>query len=149
MQEATQQSAIRLAWGGVAPFIISAALGVIGLWQDIALQAFLVYSAVILSFLGGIHWGLAMGERLSQPQGRLVICMIPPLLAWCSVAFFTPLIALVVLALFYLLWLKYDLNSVDDDWYQKMRRPITFVVAGCHFLWFIALASERVLSVNA
>ena len=147
MQEHAQQTSIRLAWAGLAPFILTAALGVIGLYQAIALQAFLVYSAVILSFLGGIHWGLAMRDGIDKIQGRLVICMAPPLVAWIAVAFLPTLLTLVVLAFFYIIWLRYDIKAVSDDWYVKMRRPITFVVVGTHFLWFIAIASERVLTV--
>lgn len=147
MNEQAQQTAIRLAWAGLAPFIISAALGIIGFYQGIALQSFLVYSAVILSFLGGTHWGLAMRDGIDKVQGRLIICMAPSLIAWIAVAFLPTLVALVVLALFYMVWLRYDVKAVTDDWYVKMRRPITFVVVGTHFLWFIAIASERVLAV--
>lgn len=147
MNEQAQQTAIRLAWAGLAPFILSAALGVIGFYQAIALQSFLVYSAVILSFLGGTHWGLAMRDGFDKPQGRLIICMAPSLIAWLAVAFTPTLVALVILAMFHMIWMRYDIQAVTDDWYVKMRRPITFVVVGTHFLWFIAIASERVLAV--
>lgn len=164
---ALQQTAIRLAWAGLAPFILLAAFGLIGftgeqgLYQTLALHGFLIYSAVILSFLGGIHWGLIMANTMNNPQGRLVICMAPSLIAWVTVSLAPALIALAVLGLFYMLWLRYDVNAVSQqtqnrqkqsphaqpaiqgDWYAKMRRPITFVVTGTHFLWFIALASER------
>ncbi|RUO30313.1 DUF3429 domain-containing protein [Aliidiomarina soli] len=146
MNDVTQQTAIRLAWTGLAPFILLAALGVVGIYQGLALQAFLAYSAVILSFLGGIHWGLIMAGEMEKPQGRLLICMLPSLVGWLAVAFAPALVALVVLGLFYILWLRYDVEAVTQDWYQKMRRPITFVVTGTHFLWFIAIASERAVS---
>lgn len=144
----TQQTSVRLAWAGVIPFIVSAAMGIIGIYQAPALHAFLIYSAVILSFLGGIHWGLIMRGNLDRPQGRLLICIAPPLTAWIAVAFLPPLLTLAILGLFYMLWLKYDTIAVQDDWYIKMRKPITFIVTGSHFLWFIALASERALQLN-
>ncbi|RUO26305.1 DUF3429 domain-containing protein [Aliidiomarina minuta] len=145
MQQTSIQSAVRLTWLGLIPFIVTTVLGAVNLWQITALQAFLVYSATILSFLGGIHFGLVMGDRLERPSGRLLLCMLPAIVGWLSVAFLPALPALVVLALFYLLWLKYDLTAVSEDWYQKMRKPVTFVVTGCHFLWIITVASERVL----
>lgn len=141
----TQETAIRLAWAGLTPFIVSSALGIIGLYQAPALHAFLIYSAVVLSFLGGIHWGLVMRDGLSRPQGRLLICMLPPLIAWLAVACLPDLVTLVVLGLFYMLWLRYDTQTITDDWYIKMRKPVTFVVTGTHFMWFIALASERIV----
>jgi hypothetical protein len=52
-------------------------------WAGLAATALLAYAAVIVSFLGGIHWGLAM------PQGRprlglLVWGVLPSLLAWAG-----------------------------------------------------------------
>jgi hypothetical protein len=42
------------------------------------------YAAVIISFLGGIHWGLAM--RQPQPSARLLVWgVVPSLLAWVAV----------------------------------------------------------------
>lgn len=143
MNDSAQQTAIRLTWAGVVPFIVSAAMGAIGVYAEFALQAFMVYSAVILSFLGGIHWGLAMRDGISKVQGRLVICMVPSLVAWVALSFLPALIALVVLAFFFIIWLRYDTQAVTDDWYVKLRKPLTFVVAGTHFLWFISLASQR------
>lgn len=148
MHSDSQLTATRLAWFGLAPFVLSAAVGAIGWYQEQLLAAFVVYSAVILSFLGGIHWGLAMRDGISNPQGRLVICMVPSLVAWVAVAFLPSLATLAVLGLFYMMWLRYDLSAVKDDWYGKMRKPITFVVMGTHFIWFITLASERVLAVQ-
>ena len=143
MNDTTQQTATRLTWAGVIPFIVTAAMGAIGVYADAALQAFMVYSAVILSFLGGIHWGLAVRDGISNVQGRLVIGMVPSLVAWVALAFLPALITLVVLAFFYIIWLRYDVQAVTDDWYVKLRKPVTFVVAGTHFLWFISVASER------
>lgn len=135
-------TANRLTWAGVVPFIGTAIVGAIGFYQAQMLSVFLIYSAVILSFLGGIHWGLAMAGKLDRAQGTLIICMLPPLVAWAAYAFAPPLWTLGLLALMYLFWLNYDLSRVSDKWYQNIRRPVTFVVVGSHFLWFITVASE-------
>ncbi|RUO39361.1 DUF3429 domain-containing protein [Aliidiomarina taiwanensis] len=129
----------RLAWAGLIPFIGTAILGAFNLWVDVLLQVFLIYSAVILSFLGGIHWGLAMAGQLERPELRMLLCMAPALVAWLAVAALPEIIALPVLAGSYLLWLNYDLSQVTAPWYERMRRPITFVAAGSHFIWFTVL----------
>ncbi|MCO4321941.1 DUF3429 domain-containing protein [Aliidiomarina quisquiliarum] len=139
MRNSFELTANRLAWAGLTPFIATAVLGSFNLWSGLLLQAFLVYSAVILSFLGGIHWGLAMAGQFDRPEGKLVLCMAPALAAWLVVAFVPELIALPVLAACYLLWLNYDLTQVTAPWYERMRRPITFVVAGTHFIWFVVI----------
>lgn len=142
MNEATIVTANRLTWAGIVPFLGSAILGAIGVWQDQLAHAFLIYSAVILSFLGGIHWGLVMAGRLENPQGSLIICMFPCLAAWGAVAFLPVLWAIAALGFIYLIWLRYDIRRVNEKWYEQIRQPVTFVVAGSHFLWFITLATE-------
>lgn len=135
-------TATRLTWAGLIPFIGTAILGAIGLWQYPLLNVFLIYSAVILSFLGGVHWGLVMAGKLERPQGSLILCMLPSLVAWAVYAFLPTLWALGILGLVYLFWLNYDLARIRDTWYQNLRRPVTFVVVGAHFLWFITIATE-------
>ncbi|WP_194756864.1 DUF3429 domain-containing protein [Aliidiomarina indica] len=142
MSEDAIVTASRLTWAGVVPFIATAIVGAIGFYQAQFLSVFLIYSAVILSFMGGIHFGLVMAGKLERPQGSLINSMLPPLAAWAAYAFWPPLWTLGLLSLMYLFWLNYDLSRVSDKWYQNLRRPVTFVVVGSHFLWFITVASE-------
>ncbi|MCC5854355.1 MAG: DUF3429 domain-containing protein [Idiomarina sp.] len=141
MQERTILTANRLSWFGLVPFMALSVLGAFNVAQDLLLGAFLVYSAVILSFLGGIHWGLIMADKLDRPDARLIFCMAPSLVGWAAVAWLAPMVALLVLAAAFLLWLNYDLRHLTDSWYEKMRRPITFVVVGTHLIWFIVMAT--------
>ena len=71
---------------GLLPFVAGAAL----VWvvnaeaHPYATLALSSYAAVIVSFLGGIHWGLAF--RLSAPPASLVVWGVVPLLvAWLAV----------------------------------------------------------------
>lgn len=71
---------------GLLPFVLGAAL----VWvvnaqaHPHALQALSAYAAVIVSFLGGIHWGL--GFRLSAPPASLFVWgVLPSLVAWAAV----------------------------------------------------------------
>lgn len=74
-----------IGYSGLIPFIGLSAMSV--LWRDIhhsaVLFSLLAYGATIISFLGAIHWGLAMQEE--QPDHISIIWgVIPSLVAWCS-----------------------------------------------------------------
>ena len=85
----------RLAWAlgiaGLFPFVAGAALQWLSPpgWRMLAASALLTYGAVIVSFLGGIHWGLAM--RTATPaNARLVWGVIPSLLGWLAILLDAP-----------------------------------------------------------
>lgn len=74
-----------LGSGGLIPFIGLALM--IWLWpmhQAKAASSLLAYSATIASFLGAIHWGLAMRDPQGQSTSLLVWGVIPSLLAWVA-----------------------------------------------------------------
>jgi len=50
-----------LGYAGLFPFFAAAAAALLGPppWRGAALSALAAYGAVILSFLGAVHWGLA------------------------------------------------------------------------------------------
>lgn len=73
---------------GLIPFIVTAYLA--AAWQapaDLrALTALIAYAAVILSFLGGVHWGFALVELPPSLAGLAPPppAAIPPIgRAWC------------------------------------------------------------------
>lgn len=78
--------ALRLGYGGLVPFVVGAAL----VWlvhaeaHPYAALALSAYAAVIVSFLGGIHWGLAMRTAEPAPAG-LAWGVVPSLVAWVAV----------------------------------------------------------------
>ncbi len=81
-------SALLLGVGGLIPFFGLA------LWQGFAgddvlaerlLAGFVFYAASILSFLGGIGWGLAIGERDPLQRGlSFGVSIVPSLIAWAA-----------------------------------------------------------------
>jgi hypothetical protein len=78
--------ALALGHAGLLPFVGGALLVwfVQGEALPFAAQALSAYAALIVSFLGGIHWGLA----LRQPQPRPLLLgwgVAPSLLAWIAV----------------------------------------------------------------
>jgi hypothetical protein len=74
-----------LGLAGLLPFVLGSA----GVWllsfdlSALAATALLTYAAVIVSFLGGIHWGLAM-RQTHAPRGWLIWGVLPSLLAWAG-----------------------------------------------------------------
>jgi hypothetical protein len=75
-----------LGYAGLLPFVVGAAL--VWLVQGEALfyatLALAAYAALIVSFLGGIHWGLAMRQP-EPPTATLVWGVVPSLVAWPAV----------------------------------------------------------------
>ncbi|MDP1955773.1 MAG: DUF3429 domain-containing protein [Polaromonas sp.] len=74
-----------LGAAGLIPFIA----GVAAVWlvspQDrLPTAALLAYAALIASFLGGIHWGLAMREQTAD-AAQLLWGVSPSLLGWLAV----------------------------------------------------------------
>lgn len=79
-------AALRLGYAGLVPFVLGAAL----VWivhpevLPYATLSLAAYAATVVSFLGGIHWGI--GFREAQPEGRLFVNgVVPPLVAWAGV----------------------------------------------------------------
>lgn len=83
---AVPEIARRLANAGLLPFVVGAAL----VWivnpqaHPYVSLALAAYAALVISFLGGIHWGLAM-RRSAPPEAMLVWGVVPALLAWFAV----------------------------------------------------------------
>ncbi len=80
--------ALRLGYGGLLPFAAGAAL----VWlvrADVlpyVALGLVAYGALIVSFLGGIHWGLAMRQAAPAPAPRLLLWgVVPSLLVWPAV----------------------------------------------------------------
>lgn len=76
--------AILLGIGGLVPFI-GCGLGAMGGGSGSGqlLSALIGYGAVILSFLGGIQWGLALpASRSPRQQWRLALGVVPSLVGW-------------------------------------------------------------------
>jgi predicted membrane-bound spermidine synthase len=106
-----------LGYAGLIPFVAAAAL----VWflpaTDRATPAFALtaYGATIASFLGAVHWGLAMRDPNHQPTLHHIWAVIPSLLAWLAMLL-APRAGLVLLAV--LLGLCY---AIDHRTYADFR----------------------------
>jgi Protein of unknown function (DUF3429) len=76
--------ALRLGYAGLAPFVLLAALlwivqDDLRPWLGIALTS---YAALIATFLGGIHWGIAAAQPPAARRFHTIWGITPSLLAW-------------------------------------------------------------------
>jgi steroid 5-alpha reductase family enzyme len=109
----------------------------------LAASALLTYGAIIVSFLGGIHWGLAMRDGKPSVQ-RLMWGVTPSLLGWLAVLLDSPW-GQCVLALGLLLCLMVDQAAYPRSGLQgwlPLRRLLTAVatasvLAGAAGYWTV------------
>ncbi|MDB5415768.1 MAG: hypothetical protein JWR10_4103 [Rubritepida sp.] len=107
MDTTTLRTAWLLGLAGLLPFA-ACALGTFAApdaWQGFARGALIGYGAVVLSFLGAVHWGLALRappEELPSGPGRLLLGVVPAVLGWFALllpdVFALPLLAVAILA---------------------------------------------------
>lgn len=132
----------RIAWvltvAGAVPFIVATgALFAEGSNVRIpATVALVTYSAVILSFLGGIEWGLALREEAGTETTRamaLGLSTVPSLAAWAVLWLPTPRYQLgVALGIFVATWAAdqwLTSRGLLPSWFVDLRTAVTGVVA--------------------
>jgi Protein of unknown function (DUF3429) len=76
-----------LGFAGLLPFFGALALALLGPpeLEGFAVAALGTYGAVILSFLGAVHWGLALANPAAPARGwRLGLGVVPALIAWVA-----------------------------------------------------------------
>jgi hypothetical protein len=128
--------ALVLGWFGVLPFATFALLAMTGalLPRGTASSALILYGVVILSFMGGAQWGLAMvatrgGTTAMGP--RLSVSVLPALAAFAA-WFAPPTAALVALAVGFVALLAYDIATARagaaPSWYAALRVQLTSAV---------------------
>lgn len=122
-----------LGAAGLLPFIAGALAVWLGGPQDrLPAAALLTYAALIASFLGGIHWGLAMRDATAD-AAQLLWGVSPSLLGWLAVllpSHWGLLLALVTLVGCYAvdrqLYLRIGLGS-----WLGLRAVLTVVASLC------------------
>ena len=76
--------ALLLGAAGLLPFLLCGLLA-LGQNGERAAFALVCYGAVILAFLGGVHWGLALQEPSARGQrARLGLGVVPSLVGWIA-----------------------------------------------------------------
>ncbi len=125
-------AAARLGYAGLLPFLAGAILtlplaGAFRPWGTILLMG---YGAIILSFMGGVHWGAAMmrDEVTTEALGKSVS---PSLIALLAIIV-GGAAGLIILALGFVGLLAWDESETKighvPAWYPYLRRPLTAIV---------------------
>lgn len=140
-QPGIPREALVLGVAGVLPFIGLTIGGL--LWPHAELPWLRLYAAVILSFMGGVQWGLSLGPSGGLPAWRRYgASVIPALVAWTSFVL-PPREGLIVLAVAFLGLLGYDLwtalRGEAPMWYGRLRLVLTTAVVSCLFVATLTL----------
>ncbi|GAA5185899.1 DUF3429 domain-containing protein [Ferrimonas gelatinilytica] len=128
-----------LASLGLLPFVgLSMAPRLEILPFDAALVAFLQYSALILTFLGGVHW---YRGTIAQPSPlTAALALIPCLVALAALWLLNAEPALWLLGIAYLAVLGWDLavlGATAPSGYLAMRITLTAIAVLTHALWLL------------
>jgi hypothetical protein len=133
--DAIPRPALLLGWVGVIPFALLTAAIVFGI-EPLSLNArgaLGAYGATILSFLGGVQWGVLLPHSQDgvSPLRRYSVSILPALLGFLCLLAPHPL-GLVGLAAGLLGLLAYDLSTVRrglaPGWYGTLRLQLTAAV---------------------
>jgi hypothetical protein len=127
-----------LGIAGLLPFVglMLAVFLTQGWTRGLALQALAAYGAVILGFLGAVHWGFALatpdaGARVPRLAGGVL----PSLWAWGALAGLPPSLACIALAVGLALTLVAEevalARGLTPRGYQGLRRLLTAVAGAC------------------
>lgn len=127
-----------LGYGGLLPFVGAALL----CWLEpshrvLWIGMLLTYGAVILSFVGALHWGFAMVHpaTVGRPMnGMYVWSVMPPLLGWVALQV-APAAGATLLIAGFLVQYRQDLRLVRvvtlPAWYLPLRLQLTVVACLC------------------
>ena len=123
-----------LGYGGLIPFLVLMPASLLdhhhgAVWSD----ALYTYGAIILSFVGALHWGLAMSLPDLEERQRSALfawSVVPALIAWPSLMLI-PTAACLLLIIGFVLHLVQDRRLVHiadlPDWYLPLRLRLTTV----------------------
>ncbi|MCU0754961.1 MAG: DUF3429 domain-containing protein [Xanthomonadales bacterium] len=107
--------------------------------RQFGVELFVVYSAVILSFLGGIRWGV----RLPAPDWRDLGLSVMPSLIAAGCLLLEPARALPLLALAFATVGLFDVlrgtHALWPAWFKRLRLHLTLAVVSLHLALIVAL----------
>lgn len=127
-----------LGYGGLVPFLLLATGSLVdhhhgALWN----QALAAYGAIILSFVGALHWGLAMTlQQLSdlQRSAWYAWSVVPALVAWPAMLM-SPRIAAPLLVAGFIAHYWQDRRLANQatlpGWYLPLRLRLSTVACVC------------------
>jgi len=137
--------ALVLGCAGLIPFLA----GVAGVWTlgypdfILALNLLMAYAAIILAFLGAVHWGLALAQEAAGNWRRLAPAVLPALAGWFALML-PNAFGLLLLAIGFGGVFLADRAAVTANrapaWYKALRKPLTLAVLASLAACYAALA---------
>lgn len=126
--------AMILGWSGVLPFVGLTGALAFGLSDPNQVTGALrLYGGIILSFMGGVHWGIATLRSEGQAS-PYAVSVLPALWAF-AMGFTSVPIALLGLAAGFVTLAAYDLRCIRrgdlPEWYGRLRLWLTLTVGLC------------------
>ncbi len=143
-QELASRALVRSAWLlaglGYLPFL-AGLLALAGATPDLlgereAFPLTVLYGSIILTFLGGIRWGVAVAHPASALPGTLAASILPSLAGfaltgWAAVA--TSAAPLGILAILFMMLGVWDHTAAGrgilPGWFARLRRVLTVAVS--------------------
>ncbi|MEQ3635007.1 DUF3429 domain-containing protein [Alcanivorax sp.] len=127
-QEKNIRRAKALSYIGHIPFYGLAGLSWFAQTSSWALHALATYSAVVLAFLGAIHWGRALDQmHHSNQYPTLLFGLVPALLAWFALLLPLELSMPMLAAGLMFVWGTEQMvfNDTLPTWYRHLRHELT------------------------
>ncbi|PLX77267.1 MAG: DUF3429 domain-containing protein [Azoarcus sp.] len=138
LPDSRPQAVAWLGYGGLLPFVMLTALLAVDVDGGAFFREALIgYGAVILSFVGALHWGFAMAlPTLTAPQRTeaFVWSTVPALLAWPA-TWLVGSVAVPVLVCGFIAHYVQDLRLARRAelpvWYLPLRLQLSVVACAC------------------
>lgn len=137
-----------LGYAGTLPFLVGALATTMFPDLDSPARITQIYGSTILSFLGGVHWGIALRVPFAQSATSLIVSpardfliSVVPSLIGTAAAIAPPHPGLGVLASSFAAFFVYDRIHLAPPapipaWYMRIRAPLTVAAAGgCAVAW--------------
>ena len=132
------KAALLLGLAGVLPFIVFGLLAITlggGIVTPKLADTLLIgYGAIILSFMAGVRWGLALTAHREDDQAlQLTVSVVPSLIAWAA-CFMPFAYGLPLLTFSHLALAVWDIRGMHNGrgpvWYAKLRMVLASLVVG-------------------
>lgn len=142
-QKRIPQAAAALGYAGAIPFIVAS---IISWFPDPgttykAITVLVGLSIVMLSFMGGVRWGIATSLEGGPTFPQLLIAIMPAIISWAALLLGTDLaglgedaaavqLSLMIVAFVLLLVSDMQITKAGQapDWYPGLRIPLTVLV---------------------
>ncbi len=126
-----------LGYAGLVPFVGLAAASLMEVEPRAASMALLAYGAVILSFVGALHWAFAMllpQLAVMRRTWMYAWSTVPALMAWCALLLESrvgSVILVMAFALHYLQDRRLSVQGLLPAWYLPLRLRLSMVAIIC------------------